>query len=171
MIETDRLKLSRLSYRDCQFVIDLLNEPSFLRYIGDRRVRSAEDARMYLEEGPIGSYEYHGFGLYLVSLKANSTPLGMCGLVKREEFPHPDLGFAFLERHWCNGYAYEASRAVLDFAREVLSLSVVIAMANGDNERSLDLLKKLGFAFQKMVLMPGETEEICQYRIDVQQVV
>lgn len=167
MIETDRLQLIRLTYEDSQFVIDLLNEPNFVRYIGDRGVRTIGDAKAYLEDGPIGSYEKHGFGLFLVRLKNDTTPLGICGLVKREEFAHPDLGFAFLERFWSNGYAYESSRAVLRFSRQTLSLHTIIAIADRDNTRSLVLLEKLGFEFEKMVLMPGETEEICQYKINI----
>ena len=169
MLATDRLILSRMTFDDCEFVIELLNEPSFLEYIGDRGVRNLQDAREYLKKGAIDSYETHGFGLFLVTHRDTHTLLGICGLVVREEFDHPDLGFAFLERHWSNGYAYESSLAILEFAEEKLGLPVVIAMADEDNESSLALLDKLGFSFDKMATMPGETAEVCQFRIEFGQ--
>lgn len=168
MLETERLKLSKLSYDDCEFILDLVNEPSFKRYIGDRGVRTLDDAREYLRKGPIGSYESNGFGLYLVSLRDDETPLGICGLVKREEFDYPDLGFAFLEQHWANGYAYESSVAAIEHAGKELGFTHIIAMADGDNESSLRLLEKLGFHFDQMVRMPGESEDICGYVLDIQ---
>jgi RimJ/RimL family protein N-acetyltransferase len=157
------LKLSQLSYDDCEFIFELVNEASFMRYIGDKGVRTLDDAHDYLKDGPIGSYERHGFGLFLVSLQVDDTPLGICGLVKREEFEHPDLGFAFLKRYWANGYALESTRAVLDFGAGVLKLQRIIAMVDHDNRRSVELLSKLGFSFESMVRMPGETKDICMY--------
>ncbi len=165
MIESDRLLLTHLTYADCEFIHELLNEPAFKQFIGDRGVNSNQDAHDYLKNGPIGSYAEHGFGLYRVAKRKQVTALGICGLVKRDEFEHPDLGFAFLQAHWSNGYAYEASQAVLSFARQQLGLSDIFALVNSDNERSLILLDKFGFCYEKMVLMPGESEEICQYSI------
>ena len=167
MIETERLNLSRLSYEDSEFILNLVNEPAFKKYIGDRGIRTLDDAKEYLRNGPIGSYECNGFGLYLVSRKNDQVPLGMCGLVKREQFEHPDLGFAFLKQHWANGYAYESSRATIEHARQDLGLTYVIAVANADNESSIKLLQKLGFRYEDMVCMPGETEEICRYGLDI----
>src|SRR5215216_2840177 len=100
VIETERLILRRLTLDDARFILTLLNEPSFLRYIGDKKVRNLEDARQYMLNGPVASYEQNGFGLYLVELKESHTPIGMCGLVKREELPDPDIGFAFLPDYW-----------------------------------------------------------------------
>jgi len=167
MLETDRLILSQLSYADCEFIIELLNEPSFLEYIGDREVRNQEDAREYLKKGAIDSYDKHGFGLFLVTHKETSASLGICGLVSRDEFDHPDLGFAFLQRYWSNGYAYESSLAVLDYAQERLGLPIVVAMADEENKSSTALLTKLGFSFEEMVTMPGETVAICQFMLEL----
>ena len=166
MLETNRLKLSQLSYADCAFVIELLNEPSFLEYIGDRGVRNVGDARKYLKKGAIDSYARHGFGLFLVTHKVTGASLGICGLVVRDEFDHPDLGFAFLQRHWSNGYAYESSMAILQDAKDRLGLQTIIAMADNDNASSVSLLDKLGFTFHEMVIMPGESVEICQFRLE-----
>jgi len=168
MLETERLRLSELSYDDCEFIFDLVNEPPFKRYIGDKGVRTLDDAREYLRKGPIGSYEKHGFGLYLVSLREDETPLGICGLVKREEFDYPDLGFAFQERHWAKGYAYESSLAAIEHAGIQLGFTHILAMVDGDNASSRRLLEKLGFHFEHMVRMPGGSEDICGYALDIQ---
>jgi len=167
IVETERLTLSLLSYDDCEFIFDLVNEPAFKRYIGDRKVRSLDDAKDYLRKGPIGSYDSHGFGLYLVCRKDDQIPLGICGLVKRDEFEYPDLGFAFLEQHWAKGYAYESSLATIEHARKELDLTHIIAIVDGANRSSVKLLEKLGFDYEHMVRMPGESKEICRYDLDI----
>ena len=139
VLQTERLVLSRLSYDDCEFIIELLNESAFQRFIGDKEVRSLDDAREYLRKGPVGSYERHGFGMFLVRDKTDNTPLGMCGLVKREEFDAPDVGFAFLQRHWANGYALESASAVLEYGKNILQLPRIISMADPDNDASISV--------------------------------
>lgn len=163
VLQTERLVLSRLSYADCEFIIELLNEPSFKRYIGDKNVRSHEDARNYLRNGPVGSYECHGFGMFLVRNKCDNTPMGMCGLVKREEFDAPDVGFAFLQRFWANGYALESAVAVVEYAKNILQLPRIIAMVDPHNEPSIRLVENLGMTFASMVRMPGESQDINMY--------
>src|SRR5258708_2407137 len=123
VLETDRLRLRWLRADDAEFVLQLLNEPSFLTYIGDIGVRSIEDACNYILTGPVASYEQHGFGLYLVELKENGQPIGISGLVKRATLKDPDIGFAFLPAYWSKGYAGESAAAVLTYAREALGLS------------------------------------------------
>ena len=167
MLDTDRLKISKLSYGDCDFIHTLVNEPAFKRYIGDRGVRSLDDAREYLRKGPISSYSNNGYGLFLVCRKDDGIPLGICGLVKRDHFAFPDLGFAFLKQYWAKGYACESSRAVITHARQRLGLRHIIAVASKDNDSSLGLLEKLGFQFEEMIRMPGETKDICQYALDI----
>ena len=163
ILRTERLLLSRLSYADCEFIVELLNEPSFKRYIGDKKVRSHEDAKEYLRNGPVGSYERHGFGMFLVRDKIDSTPMGMCGLVKREEFDAPDVGFAFLQRFWGQGYAVESAIAVLEYGKNVLQLPRIIAMVDSDNGASVRLVVKLGMTFATMARMPGESQDISMY--------
>ncbi len=123
LIETDRLRLRQLSDDDADFVLRLLNEPSFIENIGDRGVRTLDDARAYITNGPIASYEKHGFGLLLVELKEPGTAIGICGLLKRDVLPEPDIGYALLPEFWCKGYAHESATAVLDHARNVLGLN------------------------------------------------
>jgi len=163
MLLTDRLKISKLSYNDCEFILRLVNETSFKHHIGDRGVRTLDDAREYLRNGAIRSYAINGFGLLLVRRRDDATPIGICGLVKRESLACPDLGFAFLEAHRSNGYAYESSLAVIEHAQNALNLTQIVAIAGGDNEISQNLLEKLGFRFEQMVRMPDEKEDICQY--------
>src|SRR5215471_11105797 len=115
-IKTARLILRELREDDAPFMLQLLNDPDFLRYIGDRNVRTIEQARAYIAAGPMKSYAEFGYGLLLAQLQSNNTPLGLCGLVQRDYLPNPDLGFAFLPQFRAQGYCTEASRAVLDDA-------------------------------------------------------
>ena len=150
LLETERLTVRKLNVDDAPFILTLLNEPSFLRYIGDKQVRNLDDARRYILDGPVTSYGRHGFGLSLVELKNSHMPIGMCGLLKREELPDPDIGFAFLPDFWTKGYAFEAAAAVLKDARERLKLNRVLAIVNPDNDASIKLLQKLGFKFERI---------------------
>jgi RimJ/RimL family protein N-acetyltransferase len=166
VVDTERLQLTRLSYDHCEFIFELVNEPSFKQFIGDKEVHSLEDARRYLHEGPIGSYEQHGYGLFLVSVRESATPAGICGLVKREEFDDPDLGFAFLKRHRRLGYASESARAVLEHGFDKLGLRRIIAMADPDNEPSIRLLQTLGFVYEGKVRMPEDDYDINLFSLE-----
>lgn len=166
MLRTDRLTLAELSFDDVDFVFELLNEPTFKRYLGDKGIETTEDARNYLRDVPLQQYENHGYGLYRIGAGNDDVATGICGLVSRDEFPDPDLGFAFLSAHWGKGYAYESSLAVLAEGRDAHGLRRIIAMADEDNVASTRLLNKLKFRFEGMVIMPGETQEIRQYAIE-----
>ena len=166
-LATDRLLLDRLSLGDAGFIQRLLNEPSFKAYVGDKGIRTLDDARQYLRDMVMAHYAAHGFGLCRVRLKADETPIGVCGLVKREQFADPDLGFAFLCEHWSHGYAFEASRAVLDLAARDLDMTRILAMADADNAASVRLLGKLGFRYTGMVTMAGDADPVCQYVLEI----
>ena len=159
-LETERLVLRRLSRGDAPFLLELLNEPSFLRYIGDKGVRTEADARRYVETGPLASYERFGFGLLRVELKESGEPIGMCGLLKRDALPDVDVGFAFLSRFWSKGYAFESASAVLAHARDALGLRRVLAITSPDNVASIRLLGKLGFRFERMARVPEDGPEV-----------
>lgn len=150
ILETDRLRLRQLTLNDAPFIFELVNEPSFIENIGDRNVRSEEDAVRYIQNGPMASYERYGYGLYKVELRETSTPIGICGPLKRETLEHPDIGFAFLPQFWGQGYALESSAAVMTYSREVLGLNNIAAITTPTNEPSIKLLEKLGFMFQSM---------------------
>jgi RimJ/RimL family protein N-acetyltransferase len=155
-IETARLALREFTEGDAAFVLRLVNEPSFLRYIGDRGVRSLEDARRYIADGPVAGYARHGHGLMRVDRKSDGAVVGMCGILKRDTLPDPDLGFSFLPEYWSQGYALESAQAVMRLAREALGLGRVVAITTRDNGRSIRLLEKLGFRFERMIGIGGE---------------
>jgi RimJ/RimL family protein N-acetyltransferase len=166
VLETERLVLRRLSGADAGFILGLVNEPSWLRFIGDRGVRTVGDAREYIAGGPVASYARHGFGLYLTELKAGGEPAGICGLIKRESLEDVDLGFAFLPRFWGRGYASEAAAAVLEYGRSAFGLKRVVAVTAPDNHASIRVLEKLGFRFERMVRLSADDEEIRLYALD-----
>jgi RimJ/RimL family protein N-acetyltransferase len=153
---------------DAPFVLELLNDAAFIRHIGDKGVRSEADAVAYVEAGPRASYARHGFGLLAVERRDTGEAIGICGLLKRDALPEPDLGFAYLERARGQGFAEEAARAVLRHAGETLGLSRILAITSPDNEASIGLLRKLGFRFAGMARMAEGDAEVRLYaRTDV----
>lgn len=145
MLETPRLQLRDAALSDRSFFCKLLNDPSWLENIGDRGVRSEADAEAYIRDRLWGHHRLHGYGMYVMQIKPATAPIGICGLVKRESLPGPDLGFALLPEHAGRGYASEAARAVLSHARSALGLDRVYAIVKRENTRSVRLLERLGF--------------------------
>jgi len=167
ILETKRLRLRHLAPDlDAEFILELLNDPSFIRYIGDKGVRDLEAARRYIVDGPVKSYEAHGFGLNLVELKTNATPIGICGVLKRDTLPDPDIGFAFLPAYWNQGYAFESAMGVMDHARETLKLSRILAITSPDNEASQKLLNKIGLRFDRLVKLTDDAPEVTLFTTD-----
>jgi RimJ/RimL family protein N-acetyltransferase len=160
VLETERLVLRHLAADDAPFIVELLNDPDWLRFIGDRGVRTAAQGAAYIESGPARMYARHGFGLYLTELRDGGAPIGLCGLVKRDFLEDVDLGFAFLPRFRGAGYAREAAAAVLRYAGSALGLRRVAAITTADNERSAQLLGALGFRFERMVAYEGDGEPL-----------
>ncbi len=160
VLETDRLVLRQLSTDDAEFILELVNEPAWLRFIGDKGVRTIDDAGNYILQGPVASYERFGFGLYLTELKDGCIPIGICGLVKRETLQEPDIGFAFLPRFWGKGYAYESASAVLGFGKSAFGLKRILAITAPDNHGSIKLLEKLGLSFERMVRFSEDDSEL-----------
>jgi [ribosomal protein S5]-alanine N-acetyltransferase len=152
--ETPRLLIRRLDATDAPFILRLLNEPSFLENIGDRGVRSLDDALTYLTRGPFASYAQHGFGLSHVSLKAGGDAIGMCGLLKRDWLDAPDVGFAFFPEFWSKGYAYESSVGVIEWGRRTLGITRTIGIVKPGNTGSIRVLEKLGMTFARVVTSP-----------------
>lgn len=160
VLQTRRLSLRRMSVDDSNFIVELLNDPSFLRFVGDKGVRTPEDARRYILTGPMDSYERHGFGLWLVQLRASETAIGMCGLLKRESLSDVDIGFAFLPQYRTKGYAYESAAAVMNYARTNLGLNRVVAIADDDNTGSHRVLEKIGMSFERRIRLSDDGPEI-----------
>jgi RimJ/RimL family protein N-acetyltransferase len=161
VLETERLRLRHLDPdADAQFILELVNEPPFLQYIGDKGVRTLADARGYITDGPVKSYKTNGYGLYKVELKTDAASIGMCGLLKRDTLPDADIGFAFLKRYWNEGYAYESAAAVMKYAREQLAINRVLAITTPDNVASGKLLNKIGLRFDRVIKLAPEADEV-----------
>lgn len=159
VIETARLNLRKLGLHDAPFILQLLNEAGFLRFIGDKGVRTLADAREYILKGPMDSYRRFGFGLYLTALR-DGTPIGICGLVKRDTLMDVDVGFAFLSQHWSRGYAAESAAAVLAYGRATLGLSRIVAITAPDNQGSIAVLAKIGLALERKIKLVEDGPEV-----------
>lgn len=158
---TPRLRLERFGEDDAAFILRLVNEPAWLHYIGDKGVRTLEDARGYLRNGPMAMYERHGHGLYRIDHAGSGTPIGMCGLIKRDNLADVDIGYALLPEHCGQGYAEEAARATLQLARERFGLRRVVAIVTPGNARSTQLLLKLGMRYERNIeMLPGNAPEL-----------
>jgi RimJ/RimL family protein N-acetyltransferase len=160
ILETERTILREIVEADAEFILDLLNQPSFIKYIGDRNVRSIEEARKFIENRFRQSYREHGFGLYAVEIKETNAPIGICGFVRRESLPDADIGFAFLPQYEKKGYAFESADAVMKYGREVLGLKRVLAITSQNNENSGKLLAKINFKFERLIELPHDAEEL-----------
>lgn len=160
ILETERLSLREFSRADAEFILKLLNEPSFTQNIGDRGVRSVPDAEEYLERGPLASYAKNGFGLLAVVSKETGEMMGMCGLIKREALDDVDIGYAFLPQFWSRGFAVEAARRVMDSASEKFGLTRLVAIVDPLNTASIRLLERIGFTYEKMVRLSADDIEL-----------
>jgi RimJ/RimL family protein N-acetyltransferase len=143
-----------------------LNDSSWLRFIGDKGVRTLDDARNYIVKGPLAMYARSGFGLYLTELKESGIPIGICGLIKRDSLEDVDIGFAFLPRFRSQGYAFESASAAMAYGRDVLGLTRIIAITSADNHGSAKLLAKLGLRFEQMVRLSNDVEEVMRFASD-----
>lgn len=163
--ETARLQLRRFDPEgDAAFVLQLVNEPAWLQFIGDKGVRTLDDARTYLRDGPLAMYARCGHGLYRVDLKSSGETVGMCGLIKRDTLPDVDIGYAFLPAYWGRGYAEEAARATLAHAQE-LGLRRILAIVTPGNARSIHLLGKLGLRHERDIATPQD-DTTALYAVD-----
>jgi RimJ/RimL family protein N-acetyltransferase len=160
VLETERMSLRRLVSADAPFILALLNDPDWIRYIGDRGVRSVEAARDYLEARMLSQYEKHGFGLWMVESRASSEPMGICGLVKRDTLPEVDLGFAFMPGYRGLGYAYESALAVRGHATGALGIRKLLAITSPMNTASARLLERLGFALESEMPWDGDGKDV-----------
>lgn len=161
--ETPRLRIRHLTATDAEFTCTLLNDPSFIENIADRQVRTPADALRYLVEGPIKSYQQYGYGLFLVEDSADSTPMGLCGLLFREHLQETDIGFAFLPQFWGQGYAIESASAVLQFGYRQHKLTRIVGLVSAGNTASIKVLTKLGLQFEKVVPMQPSNELVQLY--------
>lgn len=167
ILETERLILREIVESDSEFILDLLNQPTFIKYIGDRNVRDLKQARDYIESRFTTSYRENGFGLYAIELKETNEVNGICGFVRRDTLPDADIGFALLPQFEGKGYAFESAAAVMKYGREVLNLQRVLAITTQDNESSVRLLEKLGFKFERLIKLPHDAEKLRLFSSDL----
>lgn len=167
ILETERTILREVTADDAEFILDLLNQPSFIKFIGDRNVRTAAQARDYIESRFTESYEQFNFGMWAVELKYDKTPIGICGFVKRDYLPDADIGFAFLPQFEKKGYAVETAAAALEYGSDVLGLKRVLAIASPDNESSRRLLGKINFKFKRLIKSPPDNAELKLFSVDL----
>ena len=167
ILETERLRIRQLSVADAGFILELLNEPSFIQNIGDRNVRTLEDARAYILNGPVVSYAKNGFGLSLVILKETDEPIGMCGLIKRDELEDVDIGYAFLPRYWSKGYAIESTLGMKAYAKDVIKLKRLVGIVDPANEGSIRVLEKTGLTYEKMIKLSEDDIELKLFSVNL----
>lgn len=159
--ETNRLIISKITLDDAAFFLELVNTPNFIKYIGDRNLKTVEDAKTYLKNGTLKSYEDFGFGFYKLLLKEeNNKAIGTCGLVKREQLDNVDIGFAMLPKYEGKGFGYESCIAVLKLAKEQFKLNKVLAITLPTNNNSIKLLEKIGLSYEKRVKPFEDDEEL-----------
>ncbi|MEL7298474.1 MAG: GNAT family N-acetyltransferase [Pseudomonadota bacterium] len=165
--QTTRLTLRHVRLGDAAFIVTLVNDSDWLRFIGDKSVSSIEDAERYLETGPLAMYAQHGFGLFAVALRDTDAPIGLCGLLQRDGLEHPDLGFAFLPEYRRHGFATEAAKATLIYAQLVHGLTHVDAITLPENKKSIALLRRLKFAYQQDIQLPGDSDIVQRYTVEL----
>jgi RimJ/RimL family protein N-acetyltransferase len=154
VLRTERLRLRHMSEGDAAFMLGLLNDPAWIRFIGDRGVRTEDQARDYIRAGPADMVRRLGFGFYVVELNESGCPVGVCGLAKRDFLEDVDIGYAFLPQHWGQGYAFEAARGVLAHAKHDIGLKRIVATVRAENVASIKLLEKLGLRFERTLPRP-----------------
>lgn len=163
ILETERLRLREFTLEDTAFIIELLNSPGWLQYIGDRNIKTEEQAAAYLQNGPLKSYGKNGYGLSLVEKKDDGAPVGMCGIINRDNLDTPDIGFAFLPAYIGLGYGSEIANATLQYAKDVLGMPKVVAVVMAENTPSKRLLEKIGMQYVKNFSFPESKEELLLY--------
>ena len=166
---TERLSISRLQLSDAPFIFKLLNDPEWIRYIGDRNIKTLDNARDYISNGPMKSYLLNGFGLYRVDIRDSNVAIGLCGLIKREELTDVDIGYAFLPQYRGKGYAFEAATAIVDHARTDWSLERLVAITTPENNNSIQLLNKLGMKFEKKLKLTPDGEETYLFSMNLKR--
>ncbi len=163
ILETERLRLREFTLNDTKFIVELLNSPGWLQFIGDKNVKTEDQAKNYLENEPIKSYLENGYGLSLVERKGDNKAIGMCGIINRSDLDYPDIGFAFLSEFNGKGYAFEIASATMNYAKDKLNISKILAITLAENSKSILLLEKIGLKFIKTFCFPNSEEELLLY--------
>ena len=167
LIDTERLRLHPVTVDDAELMLSVWNDPAFIRNVVDRGIRTTDEARVAIADGAERLFKRYGYGPCCMSLKSNGVQIGICGLFKRDNLEHPDIGFAVLPDYCGQGYAGEAAAAIVDYARSEIHLETLTAIVSPENRPSIGLIEKLGMTFERMVLMPGDESEIRLYSMSL----
>ena len=165
--ETPRLFISEFQIQDAPFYLELLNTPKWIQFIGDRNLKTVEDAEKYLLERTIPLYKKQGYGFYKLTWKDNNKPIGTAGLIKRVELEHTDIGFALLPSYEGKGFGFESSKAILELAHSKFSLKSVYGITLEHNTNSIKLLEKLGLTFEKRIKPFEDDKELLLFTINL----
>ncbi|NQV41270.1 MAG: GNAT family N-acetyltransferase [Candidatus Marinimicrobia bacterium] len=166
ILKTERLLLRRITLDDDDFILELLNSPKWIKYIGQRDVDTTEKAREYLKFRVLPNYEALGFGFYIIERLDDRVRIGNCGLTRRDGMEHADIGYSLLEEYEGHGYAFEAASAVLNYGFEIHKLDHIEALVTKDNHRSIHLLRKLGMHYKKVIALPNDDEKLMLFGIE-----
>lgn len=161
--DSERLRFREVLPDDAPLFFELMNQPDYIRFIGDRNITDIDRALAYIEEKQRPSYRLNGFGSYVTERKSDGRALGFCGIYRRDGFDIPDLGYGFLSGYHGCGYASEAATAVLSHAENQLGLKQLCGIVSPDNDRSINLLKKIGFTWEKSGIFPQTDDPIELY--------
>lgn len=164
-LSTERLELRWLTVDDAEFMLRIWNDTAFVRFVGDRGVRSEDDARHAIASGPLRLYADYGYGPYRLELRETGEPIGICGLFRRAGLPDADIGFALLPPYRRAGYAREAADAVVRQARDVLGLERLTAIVAAENSDSVRLIGRLGLRFERTLRLGGDDRDACLYAV------
>jgi len=167
LLETERLQLRWMTLDDTPMMLAVWNDPTFMQFVGDRGIRTLDEAEASMQQGPLHLYAEYGYGPFRVIRLEDGADMGVCGLYRRDGLDEPDIGFAFLPEYRGKGFGYEASVAVLEHARDVLNLPRVIAIVSPENDASIALLEKLGMSYDQGMCLPGEDEDVSLYSVDL----
>ena len=168
-ITTERLIISEITINYASFYLELVNDPTHLQFIPDKKIYSIADAENHITTKIIKEYQNQGFGFYLVSLKSDKTPIGMCGLIDRDGLDTLDIGFSFLKKYRGKGFAFESSKAILEFAKNTLKVNEIAAITTLDNVKSANLLERLGFKFSKNIRIPNDPDELRLFLVNLKK--
>ncbi len=161
LLTTSRIVLDIATKKDAAFLHTLMNEPSYIKNIGDRNIKTVSDAENFIKEKFLKSYKDNGYGYYIVKIKESQKSIGICGLVNRKELNFIDIGYALLPHFWNNGFAFEATKALYDFALKNFNIKTIVAITDPNNKKSIALIKKLGLTYKKNIRLPDDEIE-CQ---------
>ena len=166
VIETPRLRLRTFTPEDAPFYLGLINEPSWIANIGDRNIHTVDAARAALEAGPIAQFREHGYCFYIIERRSDGVAIGMGGMIRRDSLPGPDIGYAMLPAYWGQGYAWEATAAIVRHARHTLRIPTLYGITSPQNQASINLLNKLGLRFERFSRLPPGGKDTNIYRKD-----